>query len=96
MSDCVSDLFVVKMVNVPKERKTYCKGKKCNKHTLHKVTQYKAGKASNFAQVCKMSILRLHSQMACSCALCFLKLNNPLPFLNHCITFVWFIGKAPL
>lgn len=40
------------MVNIPKERKTYCKGKKCKKHTLHKVTQYKAGKASNFAQVC--------------------------------------------
>eukprot|EP00981_Chlorochromonas_danica_P003408 scaffold651_cov174-Ochromonas_danica.AAC.17 len=38
------------MVNVPKERKTYCKGKKCQKHTVHKVTQYKAGKASNFAQ----------------------------------------------
>lgn len=40
------------MVNVPKERRTYCKGKKCTKHTVHKVTQYKAGKASNFAQVC--------------------------------------------
>lgn len=39
------------MVNVPKERKTFCKGKKCSKHTLHKVTQYKSGKASNFAQV---------------------------------------------
>ena len=39
------------MVNVPKERRTFCKGKKCGKHTLHKVTQYKAGKASNFAQV---------------------------------------------
>ena len=39
------------MVNVPKERKTFCKGKKCGKHTLHKVTQYKAGKASNYAQV---------------------------------------------
>ena len=38
------------MVNVPKERRTYCKGKKCRKHTTHKVTQYKAGKASNFAQ----------------------------------------------
>ncbi len=38
------------MVNIPKERKTYCKGKKCGKHTLHKVTQYKAGKASLFAQ----------------------------------------------
>jgi large subunit ribosomal protein L44e len=38
------------MVNVPKTRKTYCKGRECNKHTLHKVTQYKAGKASSFAQ----------------------------------------------
>ena len=38
------------MVNVPKERKTYCKSKKCRKHQMHKVTQYKAGKASNFAQ----------------------------------------------
>ncbi len=37
-------------VNVPKERSTYCKGKKCKKHTVHRVTQYKAGKASNFAQ----------------------------------------------
>ncbi len=37
------------MVNVPKERKTYCPGK-CKKHTVHKVTQYKAGKASGFAQ----------------------------------------------
>lgn len=39
------------MVNVPKERRTFCKGGKCKKHTLHKVTQYKSGKASNFAQV---------------------------------------------
>merc|ERR1711962_851444 len=39
-----------KMVNVPKTRKTFCKGKKCRKHTLHKVTQYKAGKASLYAQ----------------------------------------------
>ncbi|KAK7686835.1 40s ribosomal protein L44e [Cerrena zonata] len=38
------------MVNVPKTRKTYCKGKTCRKHTQHKVTQYKAGKASLFAQ----------------------------------------------
>lgn len=39
-----------KMVNVPKTRKTFCKGRECGKHTLHKVTQYKAGKASAFAQ----------------------------------------------
>jgi large subunit ribosomal protein L44e len=38
------------MVNVPKTRKTFCKGRDCGKHTLHKVTQYKAGKASAFAQ----------------------------------------------
>ncbi|PHH88129.1 hypothetical protein CDD83_7933 [Cordyceps sp. RAO-2017] len=38
------------MVNIPKTRNTYCKGKECKKHTQHKVTQYKAGKASLFAQ----------------------------------------------
>ncbi|KAB8231735.1 60S ribosomal protein eL42, partial [Aspergillus alliaceus] len=37
-------------VNVPKTRRTYCKGKECKKHTQHKVTQYKAGKASLYAQ----------------------------------------------
>ncbi|KAF2001337.1 hypothetical protein P154DRAFT_553648 [Amniculicola lignicola CBS 123094] len=37
-------------VNVPKTRRTYCKGRDCKKHTQHKVTQYKAGKASLFAQ----------------------------------------------
>merc|ERR1711959_61702 len=36
------------MVNVPKTRRTYCKG--CKKHAIQKVTQYKAGKASLFAQ----------------------------------------------
>merc|ERR1711939_1226828 len=34
-----------KMVNVPKTRRTYCKGKTCKKDTQHK-----AGKASLFAQ----------------------------------------------
>ena len=38
------------MVNVPKTRRTFCKGKKCGKHQVHKVTQYKTGKASKFAQ----------------------------------------------
>ncbi|KAG0280323.1 40s ribosomal protein L44e [Linnemannia exigua] len=37
-------------VNVPKTRNTYCKGKTCRKHTAHKVSQYKTGKASLFAQ----------------------------------------------
>ncbi|RHY28125.1 hypothetical protein DYB32_006234 [Aphanomyces invadans] len=41
---------VEQMVNIPKERRTFCKGKKCRKHTVHKVTQYKAGKASKYAQ----------------------------------------------
>merc|ERR1739843_66265 len=39
-----------KMVNVPKSRKTFCDSKKCKKHTVHKVTQYKTGKASLYAQ----------------------------------------------
>ncbi|KAF9444012.1 Zn-binding ribosomal protein [Macrolepiota fuliginosa MF-IS2] len=39
-----------KMVNIPKTRRTYCKGKACKKHTPHKVTQYKKGKDSLFAQ----------------------------------------------
>ncbi|KAH7102620.1 zinc-binding ribosomal protein [Auriculariales sp. MPI-PUGE-AT-0066] len=38
------------MVNIPKTRRTYCKGKACRKHTPHKVTQYKKGKDSLFAQ----------------------------------------------
>lgn len=38
------------MVNIPKTRRTYCAGKECKKHTNHRVTQYKAGKASSFAQ----------------------------------------------
>ncbi|CDQ61691.1 unnamed protein product [Oncorhynchus mykiss] len=36
------------MVNVPKTRRTYCK--KCKKHQTHKVTQYKKGKDSLYAQ----------------------------------------------
>ncbi|KAK9393526.1 60S ribosomal protein L36a [Crotalus adamanteus] len=39
---------VGKMVNVPKTRRTYCK--KCGKHQPHKVTQYKKGKESLYAQ----------------------------------------------
>merc|ERR1712060_905187 len=38
------------MVNVPKTRRTFCAAAKCRKHTLHKVTQYKKGKESVFAQ----------------------------------------------
>ncbi|KAJ5143180.1 Ribosomal protein L44e [Penicillium bovifimosum] len=38
------------IVNIPKTRRTYCKSKDCHKHQQHKVTQYKAGKASLFAQ----------------------------------------------
>merc|ERR1711913_69434 len=37
-------------VNVPKTRRTFCQGQKVQKHTNHKVTQYKAGKASLYAQ----------------------------------------------
>ncbi|ESZ91920.1 60S ribosomal protein L44 [Sclerotinia borealis F-4128] len=45
-----ADISSFSQVNVPKTRRTYCKGKDCRKHTQHKVTQYKAGKASLFAQ----------------------------------------------
>ncbi|RKP01819.1 hypothetical protein CXG81DRAFT_29661 [Caulochytrium protostelioides] len=38
------------MVNVPKTRNTFCSSSKCRKHTPHKVTQYKTGKASLVAQ----------------------------------------------
>ncbi|WOO84755.1 60S ribosomal protein L44 [Vanrija pseudolonga] len=37
-------------VNIPKTRRTFCKSKTCKKHTPHKVTQYKKGKDSIFAQ----------------------------------------------
>lgn len=43
-------LTQILQVNVPKTRRTYCKGRQCKKHTQHRVTQYKAGKASLFAQ----------------------------------------------
>merc|ERR1712032_1752294 len=39
-----------KMVNIPKSKKAYCKNKACKKHQMHKVTQYKTGKASLYAQ----------------------------------------------
>lgn len=38
------------LVNHPKFKNTYCKSKRCRKHTKHNVTQYKAGKASTHAQ----------------------------------------------
>ena len=43
-------LSVLLQVNVPKTKKAFCKDKNCRKHTLHKVTQYKTGKASLYAQ----------------------------------------------
>jgi large subunit ribosomal protein L44e len=32
-------LTCMSQVNVPKTRRTYCKGKDCKKHTQHKVTR---------------------------------------------------------
>ena len=40
--------FCSPQVNYPKKKNTFCK--KCNKHTAHGVSQYKAGKASTTAQ----------------------------------------------
>jgi len=37
------------MVNIPKERNTFCKGKDCRKHTPHKVTIYKQGAKRKYA-----------------------------------------------
>ncbi|PCG98666.1 Ribosomal protein L44e [Penicillium occitanis (nom. inval.)] len=47
ITETYTDRFL--QVNIPKTRRTYCKGQ-CKKHSQHKVTQYKAGKASLFAQ----------------------------------------------
>ncbi|XP_007990487.3 LOW QUALITY PROTEIN: large ribosomal subunit protein eL42 [Chlorocebus sabaeus] len=41
-------IALASMVNVPKTRRTFCK--KCGKHQPHKVTQYKKGKDSLYAQ----------------------------------------------
>ncbi|XP_070189061.1 large ribosomal subunit protein eL42-like [Littorina saxatilis] len=38
------------MVNIPKYRRTFCKGKECRKHTIHKVNQYKSGRQSQIKQ----------------------------------------------
>ncbi|XP_008699937.2 60S ribosomal protein L36a [Ursus maritimus] len=43
-----ADSALANMVNVPKTRRTFCK--KCGKHQPHKVTQYKKGKDSLYAQ----------------------------------------------
>lgn len=48
--DSCNLLFLQKQVVVPKSRKTLCIAKTCKKHTLHKVTQYKKGKDSLYAQ----------------------------------------------
>jgi large subunit ribosomal protein L44e len=42
--------FLGVQVNVPKQKRAFCKDKQCQKHTMHKVTQYKTGKASLYAQ----------------------------------------------
>merc|ERR1712170_105735 len=47
---CSPPAEFAKMVNIPKTKKAFCKSKKCKKHTMHKVTQYKTGKASLYAQ----------------------------------------------
>ncbi|KAI1310229.1 40s ribosomal protein L44e [Mortierella claussenii] len=50
VNSSLSSVSFLVQVNVPKTRNTYCKGKTCKKHTAHKVSQYKTGKASLFAQ----------------------------------------------
>ncbi len=48
VSVTIAILFVFSKVNVPKAKKAFCK--KCSSHKVMKVTQYKTGKASLFAQ----------------------------------------------
>ena len=45
-------------VNVPKTKRAFCKDKNCKKHTMHKVTQYKTGKASLYAQGVLLTLRR--------------------------------------
>ena len=42
--------IILVQVNVPKTKKAFCASKACRKHQMHKVTQYKTGKASLYAQ----------------------------------------------
>ena len=48
MATFCAGIALANMVNVPKTRWTFCK--KCGKHQPHKVTQYKKGKDSLYAQ----------------------------------------------
>ena len=49
-------------VNIPKAKKSFCK--KCKKHAPHKVTQYKTGKASLYAQG-KPAFSSMHESINC-------------------------------
>merc|ERR1712178_179962 len=40
----------IKMVNIPKSRRTFCPDPKCNSHKKFRVTQYKKSQESKFAQ----------------------------------------------
>jgi len=48
-------------VTVPKVKKTFCAAKDCKKHTIHKVTQYKTGKASLYAQGNNLTLTLTHT-----------------------------------
>lgn len=55
------------MVNVPKQKNTFCR--KCKKHTKQKVSQYKTGKASIFAQGERQTAPQLPDALRCQGAL---------------------------
>lgn len=74
-------------VNIPKSRKTFCKGKKCRRHTLHKVTQYKKGKDSLYAQgkeiFCDLKLILVYTFCSgMSCAVKILSMSVTLGFFN--------------
>ena len=58
-----SERSAVLQVNVPKTKRAFCKGKTCQKHQMHKVTQYKTGKASLFAQGAPQTLTILRNRV---------------------------------
>jgi len=55
-------------VNVPKTKKAFCKG--CKKHMTMKVTQYKTGKASLYAQGEQLNCAGLQFGLGCAGCCC--------------------------
>lgn len=66
LADLIETDISFPQVNVPKTRRTYCKGKDCRKHTQHKVTQYKAGKVQYSIEISNTLELTCWIRLRCS------------------------------